>query len=92
MEKDYNHHSPMKRIGKPMFSITSLKKNPKIELLPKSDESKPIKKKHTTGQKILMTVAVLALGIALTPVFGTGIGVLIYGFCVIIPKVWNDEW
>jgi hypothetical protein len=92
MKKDSNHNSLVKSTEKPKTSVSFEKRIPKVEMLPKDGESKPIKKKHTTGQKISMTVAVLTLGIALTPVFGTGIGVLILGFCVIIPKVWSDEW
>ena len=60
--------------------------------LPEIETVKPTKKKHSLAAKILMTIAVIGLGLALMPVFGTGIGVLIFGFCMLIPKVWNDEW
>lgn len=93
MKKDSNRNSLVNSTGKPKSSVTFEKRIPEIEQLQKVEEPKPvIKKKRTTGEKILMSVAIIALGIALTPVFGTGIGVLIFGFCVVIPKVWNDKW
>lgn len=92
MKKDLDNNNVVKNSGTPTPSASFEKKFHKVEQKLETEASKPVKKKRTKGQKILMIIAVIALGLALAPVFGTGIGVLIFGFCIFIPKVWNDEW